>query len=98
MSSATDTTEQAPPADRDVQETTRPEWDYLTELDELEHIARRAQRIRPALRRVFLLCDVAGRTLADAAAVLGISPAAAKLRLDWARREMQAAGAGQTDC
>ena len=44
--------------------------------------------LRPVLRKVFLLCDIRGCTIADAAAILGISPAAVTARLTRARREI----------
>jgi DNA-directed RNA polymerase specialized sigma24 family protein len=47
-----------------------------------------ALRLRPALRRVFLLCDIQGFTVDHAAGILSISPAAVRTRLDRARREM----------
>jgi DNA-directed RNA polymerase specialized sigma24 family protein len=56
--------------------------------DALERIVMHAFRLRSAFRKVFLLCDIQGFTVAEAAAILGISPAAATVRLDRARREM----------
>ena len=44
--------------------------------------------LRPVIRRAFLLCDIQGFTVAEAAAILGVSPAAVTTRLDRARREM----------
>jgi hypothetical protein len=44
--------------------------------------------LRPIFCKVFLLCDIAGCTIAEAAGVLGIGPAAVALRLARARREI----------
>jgi DNA-directed RNA polymerase specialized sigma24 family protein len=46
--------------------------------------------LRPALRDVFLLCDIQGVTIAEAAAILNISPAVVATRLVRARREVNA--------
>ena len=59
-----------------------------TDQDALERIVTHALGLRPVIRRAFLLCDIQGFTVAEAAAVLGISPAAVTARLDRARREM----------
>jgi DNA-directed RNA polymerase specialized sigma24 family protein len=58
------------------------------ELDAFQRIVMHALSLRPAFRRVFLLCDIQGFTVARAAAILGISPAAVRTRLYRARREM----------
>ena len=42
--------------------------------------------LRPIFRRAFLLCDVQGFTVKEAADILGIGPAAVEARLDRARR------------
>jgi DNA-directed RNA polymerase specialized sigma24 family protein len=60
----------------------------MSERGEFQRIVMHAFRLRPAIRKVFLLCDVRGFTIAETAAVLGISPTVVNLRLDWARREM----------
>ena len=54
----------------------------------LERIVMQAFSLRPVFRRVFLLCDIQGLTVSQAADVLGISPDAVMARLDRARREM----------
>jgi DNA-directed RNA polymerase specialized sigma24 family protein len=59
-----------------------------TDLDALERIVMHAFGLRPVIRRAFLLCDIRGFTVAEAAAILGISPAAVMARLNRARREM----------
>jgi DNA-directed RNA polymerase specialized sigma24 family protein len=59
-----------------------------TDQDALERIVMHAFGLQPAFRRVFLLCDIRGFTVAEAAAILGIGPAAAETRLDRARREI----------
>lgn len=59
-----------------------------TDLDALERIVMHAFGLRPVIRRAFLLCDIQGFTVAEAAAILGVSPAAVTTRLDRARREM----------
>jgi DNA-directed RNA polymerase specialized sigma24 family protein len=59
-----------------------------TDQDALERIVMHAFGLRPVFRRAFLLCDIQGFTVAEAAAILGISPAAVTTRLDRARREL----------
>ena len=44
--------------------------------------------LHPVFCRVFLLCDIAGCTILETAAILGIGPAAVALRLARARREI----------
>jgi len=61
-----------------------------TDHDALERIVIHAFGLCPVFRRAFLLCDIQGFTVAEAAAILGISPAAVTARLDRARREMNA--------
>ncbi len=56
--------------------------------DALERIVMQAFGLPPVFRKVFLLCDIQGFTAAEAAAILGISPAAVTKRLDRARREI----------
>ena len=68
-----------------------------TDQDALERIVTHAFGLRPVFRRVFLLCDIQGFTVAEAAAILGISPAAVTTRLDRARREMNVRLAVQQD-
>ena len=59
-----------------------------TDQEALERIVMHAFNLRPMLRRVFLLCDIQGFTIAKAASILGISPVAAMMRLERARREI----------
>ena len=59
-----------------------------TDQDALERIVMHAFTLSSMFRRVFLLCDIQGFTIDEAANTLGISPAAATARLDRARREM----------
>jgi DNA-directed RNA polymerase specialized sigma24 family protein len=60
----------------------------MTDQEALERIVLHAFGLRPMFRRVFLLCDIQGFTVAKAASILGISSAAATARLERARREM----------
>ena len=57
---------------------------------EFQKIVIHAFGLRPAFSKVFLLCDIGGLTVAEAASILGISHAAVTLRLERARRELQA--------
>lgn len=54
----------------------------------LERIVKHAFRLSPAFRRAFLLCDIQGFTVDEAAGILCISPTAVTLRLNRARREL----------
>ena len=56
--------------------------------DALERIVMHAFALSSTFRRVFLLCDIQGYTVVEAAATLGISPAAVSARLERARREV----------
>jgi DNA-directed RNA polymerase specialized sigma24 family protein len=47
-----------------------------TDQEALERIVLHAFGLRPIFRRVFLLCDIQGFTVAKAASILGISSAA----------------------
>jgi DNA-directed RNA polymerase specialized sigma24 family protein len=58
--------------------------------DALQKIVMHDFSLRPAFRRVFMLCDIQGFTVARAAAILGLSNAAVRTRLYRARREMNA--------
>ena len=58
--------------------------------DAFQRIVLHAFRLRPVFREVFLLCDVQECTIAEAAAILNISPSAAAARLDRARRLLDA--------
>lgn len=55
----------------------------------LQAILMHALQLRRGCREVFLLCDIQRHSLADAAAILGISQAAGKRRLQSARRRME---------
>ncbi len=54
----------------------------------MQAVLMHALQLRRSCREVFLLCDIQRHSLADAAAILGISQAAAKRRLELARRRM----------
>lgn len=54
--------------------------------DAVKRSVMQALFLRPIFRRAFLLCDVQGFTVTEAADILGIGPAAVKARLDRARR------------
>jgi DNA-directed RNA polymerase specialized sigma24 family protein len=55
----------------------------------LERIVMHAFDLHPVFRRAFLLCDIQGFTVGEAAAILGISSDAVAKRLDRARRELK---------
>lgn len=57
-----------------------------TDQDAVERSVMHASGLLPVFRRAFLLCDIQGFTVPEVAAILGISPAAVKARLDRARR------------
>ena len=44
--------------------------------------------LHPVFCKVFVLCDIAGCTIAETAAILGVGPAAVALRLARAHREI----------
>ena len=52
----------------------------------------RAFQLPQTYREVFLLKDIQGHSLAEIAALLGISTATAQARLDYARREVGRSG------
>jgi DNA-directed RNA polymerase specialized sigma24 family protein len=54
----------------------------------IQAVLMHALQLRRSCREVFLLCDIQRHSLADAAAILGISPVVAKRRLQLARRRM----------
>jgi DNA-directed RNA polymerase specialized sigma24 family protein len=54
--------------------------------DALEPSVMHAFRLRLPFRKAYLLCDVQGFTIDETAAILSISPAAVRIRLDRARR------------
>jgi DNA-directed RNA polymerase specialized sigma24 family protein len=54
----------------------------------MQAVLMHALQLRPSCREIFLLCDIQRHTVADAAAILGISQAVAKRRLRVARRRM----------
>jgi DNA-directed RNA polymerase specialized sigma24 family protein len=59
-----------------------------TEQEAFERVVMHAFELLPVFRKVFLLCDIEGFSVAETAEILGISPAAVVLRLDRARREV----------
>ena len=60
----------------------------LSQAGEFQRLVLHAFGLRSELRKVFLLCEVRGCTIEEAAGILGISMTAARLRLERARREM----------
>jgi DNA-directed RNA polymerase specialized sigma24 family protein len=56
--------------------------------DAFHVVVMHALELRPVFRNVFLLCEIQSFTIDEAATILGISPDAAQLRLDRARREL----------
>ena len=54
----------------------------------MQAVLMHALQLRPSCREVFLLCDIQRHSIAEAAAILGISRNAAKRRLYLARRRM----------
>jgi DNA-directed RNA polymerase specialized sigma24 family protein len=54
----------------------------------MQAVLMHALQLRRSCREVFLLCDIQRNSVAEAAAILGISPSAAKRRLLLARRRM----------
>jgi len=54
----------------------------------LQAVVMHALHLRPALREVFLLCDIQGCSITEAAMMLGIEPDAVVRRLEHARRQM----------
>jgi len=58
------------------------------EQNAFQRIMLQAFGLCPAWREAFLLCDVKGFTIPEAAAILGISPSAVVTRLGQARGEM----------
>ena len=54
----------------------------------MQAVLMHALQLRRSCREVFLLCDIQRHSLADAAAILGISQVVAKRRLQLARRRM----------
>jgi DNA-directed RNA polymerase specialized sigma24 family protein len=58
--------------------------------DALEANVMHAIGVGPLFRKAYLLCDIQGLTIDDAAGILGISPSAVSIRLDRARRAMSA--------
>jgi DNA-directed RNA polymerase specialized sigma24 family protein len=62
---------------------------YLGSADEFQRLVMHAFSLPSVLRKVFLLCEVRGLSVEQAARILGISAAAATDKLDEARREMR---------
>jgi len=58
------------------------------EQGQFQRVVMHAFGLRPAWREVFLLCDVQGFTIAEAAIILGLGPVVVATRLDQARRQM----------
>jgi len=56
----------------------------------LERIVMHAFAMPSVFRKAFLLCDIQGFSVAETASILGISASAVALRLDRARRELNA--------
>ena len=54
----------------------------------MQAVLMHALQLRRSCREVFLLCDIQRHSVAEAAAILGISRSAAKRRLLLARRRM----------
>ena len=54
----------------------------------MQAVLMHALQLRRSCREVFLLCDIQRHSVAEAAAILGISRTAAKRRLQLARRRM----------
>jgi DNA-directed RNA polymerase specialized sigma24 family protein len=54
----------------------------------LERIVILAFQLLPVFRKAFLLCEIQGLTVAEAAAILRISPQAVAIRLERARKEV----------
>jgi DNA-directed RNA polymerase specialized sigma24 family protein len=54
----------------------------------MQAVLMHALQLRPSCREVFLLCDIQRHSIAEAAAILGISQTVAKRRLHLARRRM----------
>jgi DNA-directed RNA polymerase specialized sigma24 family protein len=54
----------------------------------MQAVLMHALQLRRSCREVFLLCDIQRHSIAEAAAILGISRTAAKRRLHLARRRM----------
>jgi len=54
----------------------------------MQAVVMHALQLRRAYREVFVLCDIQGRTIADTAEILGVSPKTVVARLERARRQM----------
>jgi DNA-directed RNA polymerase specialized sigma24 family protein len=54
----------------------------------VQAVVMHALQLRPSSREVFVLCDVQGFSVAEAATILGISSEVIDIRLKRARREM----------
>ena len=61
-----------------------------TDRNVLQKMMALALGLSPAFRKAFLLCDVHGFSVEEAAVILGINPAAVVIRLNRARRELNA--------
>jgi DNA-directed RNA polymerase specialized sigma24 family protein len=54
----------------------------------IQAVVMHALQLRPSSREVFVLCDIQGFSVAEAATLLGVSPEVANTRLKRARRQM----------
>ena len=55
----------------------------------MQAVLMHALQLRQSSREVFLLCDLQGHTISEAATILGISRSVAHRRLRFARRRMK---------
>jgi DNA-directed RNA polymerase specialized sigma24 family protein len=62
----------------------------FSDQEALERVVLHAFAMPSAFRKAFLLCDIQGFTVNETAAILGISSSAVSLRLERARRELNA--------
>jgi len=56
--------------------------------NEFKRVVMRAFDLDPARREVFLLCDIQGFTIGEAAFLLDVNPDVVSMRLNQARREL----------
>ena len=57
-------------------------------LDDMQIMIMQAFHLKRIYREAFILCDVQGRSINEAAFILGAEPADVSARLDRARRQM----------
>jgi DNA-directed RNA polymerase specialized sigma24 family protein len=60
----------------------------------IQAVILQALQLRRAYREVFILCDIQGRSIDEAAVLLDVLPAVATARLERARRQMDAVTQG----